>query len=100
MLMRLCLLKCVELIFVEYKHGKSISHLLRRRVPFMRCLRVAVVRSRVLFRMSRAFRVCGARRRHVVRALFSCCRASFVRVTRAVRTHCHTSLPCLHAVRT
>jgi hypothetical protein len=56
MLMRLCLLKCVELIFVEYKHGKSISHLLHRRVSFMRCLRVAVVRSRVLFRVSRAVR--------------------------------------------
>jgi hypothetical protein len=29
------------------------------------------------------------------RALFSCCRASFVRVTRAVRTRCHTSFACV-----
>jgi hypothetical protein len=31
----------------------------------------------------------------IVHALFSCCGASFARVTRAVRTHCHTSLACV-----
>jgi hypothetical protein len=38
---------------------------------------------------------CGARRCRVVHALFSCCRASFARVTRAVRTRCHTSFVCV-----
>jgi hypothetical protein len=32
---------------------------------------------------------------HIDQALFSCCRASFVRVTRAVRTRCHTSFTCV-----
>jgi hypothetical protein len=76
MLMRLCLLKRFEIIFVEYKRGKSISHLLCRRVPFMRCLRVAIVRSRVLFarvvtRQSHIVTHCRARCPCVLRALFA-----------------------------
>jgi hypothetical protein len=41
-----------------------------------------------------AVRTCGAHRRRVVCALFSCCRASFARVMRAVRTRCHTCVAC------
>jgi hypothetical protein len=43
----------------------------------------------------RAVRTCGAHRRRVVRALFSCGHVSFARVTRAVRTRCHTSFACV-----
>jgi hypothetical protein len=32
---------------------------------------------------------------HIVQALFSCCHVPFVRVTRAVRTRCHTSSACV-----
>jgi hypothetical protein len=50
----------------------------------------------VLFALaSRVVRICGARRRRVVRALFACCRTSFTRVMRAVRTRCHTSFACV-----
>jgi hypothetical protein len=31
----------------------------------------------------------------IVQALFSCCRAPFACVTRAVRTHCYTSFACV-----
>ena len=34
----------------------------------------------------------------IVQALFSCCRASFARVTRAVRTRYHTSFACVACV--
>jgi hypothetical protein len=34
----------------------------------------------------------------IVHVLFSCCRASFARVTRAVRTRCHTSFACVACV--
>jgi hypothetical protein len=43
----------------------------------------------------RVVRTCGVRRRRVVRALFSCCRASIARGTHAVRTRCHTSSACV-----
>jgi hypothetical protein len=32
---------------------------------------------------------------HMVRALFVCCLASYARVTRVVRTRCHTSFACV-----
>jgi hypothetical protein len=32
---------------------------------------------------------------HIVHVLFSCCRASFARVARAVRTRRHTSFACV-----